>query len=421
MNLDNNRPDVLVSDKHGTFDNNYVSMCQSSLLNNFINVNIGSLSMHAMIHTGADISVANPSILSKLDSVGRSLSKQEQQFGITEKECLALVYAVKKFDCYLRFTKFTAYVDHSALKWLFTLKEPTGKFARWIALLQSYNMEILYRPGTTHGNADGVSRREYDNVTDQDMESLIDILPYGAVIVKTGNNVKIIKMHFLFVRKITDNDNIELDNTTKESVNMFPMAQLKVEQRKDTYFKNIITFLESGHLGINRTIQKTQRSFFWPSIGSDVADWDKSYELRSQRKRPQKSTKSPITSMPIASQQFERVSTDILGPVSNSGTSKNQYIEVDYLSDIIKETGKLLDIKKTQTTSYRPQCNGQSERMMSTIKDMLSKYIEDNSDWDRYIPFIQFAYNASPSIDSADYSPFFLVNGRHLKSFLDTH
>ncbi|VDH93042.1 Hypothetical predicted protein [Mytilus galloprovincialis] len=263
---------------------------------------------------------------------GRSLSKQEQQYGITEKECLALVYAVKKFDCYLRFTKFTAYVDHSALKWLLTLKEPTGKFARWIALLQSYSMEILYRPGTTHGNADGVSRREYDNVTDQDMESLIDILPYGAVIDKTGNNVKIVKKHSPFVRNITDNDNIEIDNTTKESVNMFPMAQLKVEQRKDTYFKNIITFLESGklpenskwrrniltlqpfyfindgilyhvnkkykrhckdtevtiqiavprklvpvvlkethdgllsgHLGINRTIQRTQRSFFWPS------------------------------------------------------------------------------------------------------------------------------------------------------------
>ena len=270
---------------------------------------------------------------------GRSLSKQEQQYGITEKECLALVYAVKKFDCYLRFTKFTAYVDHSALKWLLTLKEPTGKFARWIALLQSYSMEILYRPGTTHGNADGVSRREYENVNDQDMESLIDILPYGAVIDKTGNNVKIVKKHSPFVRNITDNDNIEIDNTTKESVNMFPMAQLKVEQRKDTYFKNIITFLESGelpenskwrrniltlqpfyfindgilyhvnkkykrhckdtevtiqiaiprklvpvvlkethdgllsgHLGINRTIQRTQRSFFWPSMGSDVAE-----------------------------------------------------------------------------------------------------------------------------------------------------
>ncbi|CAG2196856.1 unnamed protein product [Mytilus edulis] len=465
---------------------------------------------------------------------GRSLSKQEQQYGITEKECLALVYAVKKFDCYLRFTKFTAYVDHSALKWLLTLKEPTGKFARWIALLQSYSMEILYRPGTTHGNADGVSRREYENVTDQDMESLIDILPYGAVIDKTGNNVKIVKKHSPFVRNITDNDNIEIDNTTKESVNMFPMAQLKVEQRKDTYFKNIITFLESGelpenakwrrniltlqpfyfindgilyhinkkykrhckdtevtiqiavprklvpvvlkethdgllsgHLGINRTIQRTQRSFFWPSIGSDVAEWVKSCELCSQRKRPQKPTKSPISSMPIASQPFERVSTDILGPVSNSGKSKNQYVlvficyltkyveliplsdikaatiataflhnvvcrhgtplflhsdrGVNYLSNIVKETCKLLDIKKTQTTSYRPQCNGQSERMMSTIKDMLSKYIEDNSDWDRYIPFIQFAYNTSPSIDSTDYSPFFLVNGRHPKSFLDTH
>jgi hypothetical protein len=74
---------------------------------------------------------------------------------------LALVYAVKHFDCFLRHNYFEAYVDHSALKWLLVMNEPVGKFARWIAVIQSYNYNVKVRPGREHLNADGVSRRTY--------------------------------------------------------------------------------------------------------------------------------------------------------------------------------------------------------------------------------------------------------------------
>jgi hypothetical protein len=40
-------------------------------------------------------------------------------------------------DCFLRHNYFEAYVDHSALKWLLTMKEPVGKFARWIAVIRT--------------------------------------------------------------------------------------------------------------------------------------------------------------------------------------------------------------------------------------------------------------------------------------------
>ena len=81
---------------------------------------------------------------------------------------MALIFAVKRLDPYLRFTTFTAIVDHPALKWLLSLKEPTGKFARWIAYLQSYNFEIETRPGIQHVNADGVSLREYTEIPELD-------------------------------------------------------------------------------------------------------------------------------------------------------------------------------------------------------------------------------------------------------------
>lgn len=44
------------------------------------------------------------------------------------------------------------------MKWLFSLKEPKSRIARWIELLSAFDFDIEYRPGTKHGNADGMSR-----------------------------------------------------------------------------------------------------------------------------------------------------------------------------------------------------------------------------------------------------------------------
>ena len=88
----------------------------------------------------------------------------------------------------------------------------------------------------------------------------------------------------------------------------------------------------------------------------------------------------------------------------------------------MRETCKLLNIKKTQPTSFHPECNGQSERMMSVISNSLAKTIDDDEEnWDRFIRFIQFAYNNSTCLDSTDYTPFFLIHGRHPRSLLDVN
>ncbi|VDI46486.1 Hypothetical predicted protein [Mytilus galloprovincialis] len=62
--------------------------------------------------------------------------------------------------------KFEAFVDHSSLKWLLSMNDPVGKCARWNALVQSYDFDIKYRPGKIHTNADGISRRTYDDEVD---------------------------------------------------------------------------------------------------------------------------------------------------------------------------------------------------------------------------------------------------------------
>ncbi len=88
----------------------------------------------------------------------RTLNKYEKNYGITEQECLAVVWAVKTFRVYIHDTAFTVVTDHSALQWLMSLRDPVGRLARWGLYLQHCKFKIVYRPGKQHANADLLSR-----------------------------------------------------------------------------------------------------------------------------------------------------------------------------------------------------------------------------------------------------------------------
>jgi len=88
----------------------------------------------------------------------RSLNKAECNYGITDQECLAVVWAVKHFEQYLGLLPFKVITDHLALKFLQTADMPSGKRARWIMYLQQFKFEIIHRPGKENKNADALSR-----------------------------------------------------------------------------------------------------------------------------------------------------------------------------------------------------------------------------------------------------------------------
>ncbi|GBL98487.1 Retrovirus-related Pol polyprotein from transposon 297 [Araneus ventricosus] len=62
------------------------------------------------------------------------------------------------FHHYLYGQKFLLRTDHASLRWLLNFKEPEGQIARWIQILQEYDFEIQHCKGTSHGNADALSR-----------------------------------------------------------------------------------------------------------------------------------------------------------------------------------------------------------------------------------------------------------------------
>ncbi|GJT03819.1 reverse transcriptase domain-containing protein [Tanacetum coccineum] len=96
------------------------------------------------------------------------MNKAEPHYITTEKEMLAMVYAVEKFRSYLILNKSIVYMDHSALKYLFAKKDSKARLLRWVLLLQGFTFKVIDTKGAENLVADHLSRLEnpYENVLD---------------------------------------------------------------------------------------------------------------------------------------------------------------------------------------------------------------------------------------------------------------
>ncbi|GFS92598.1 retrovirus-related Pol polyprotein from transposon 297 [Trichonephila clavipes] len=82
-----------------------------------------------------------------IEYASRLLTPAERNYSTTEREALAVVWALKKFRGYIEGTEITVASDHQPLKWLLNLKSPTGRLARWALEIQSFNLKAQYIPG----------------------------------------------------------------------------------------------------------------------------------------------------------------------------------------------------------------------------------------------------------------------------------
>ncbi|GFY30892.1 retrovirus-related Pol polyprotein from transposon 17.6 [Trichonephila clavipes] len=89
----------------------------------------------------------------------KCLSKPERNYCVTRKELLAIVKAIEHFHHYLYGQKFLLRTDHASLTWLMNFRNTEGQVARWIQRLNEYYFDIRHRKGSSHGNADALSRR----------------------------------------------------------------------------------------------------------------------------------------------------------------------------------------------------------------------------------------------------------------------
>ncbi|UYV79989.1 K02A2.6-like [Cordylochernes scorpioides] len=393
----------------------------------------------------------------------RTLTKAEKNYSTTEKECLAVVWALGKFRPYLYGRPFTVVTDHHSLCWLVGLKDPSGRLARWALKLQEYDINIVYKSGRKHKDADCLSRSPLADTAEIEghITSIQDIAEEQSK-----------DAHLVGIREKLANENLkgyQMIEGVLYKKNYDPEGKpwllVVPKQMRHEILKDVHDTPMAGHLGFAKTYDRVRKRFYWPGLYRTVSQYIAHCKECQRRKGVPQKPPGLLVPIPPTTSPFQKIGIDYLGrfPISHTG---NRWIIVatDYLtrfaitkaaataeatelatfliedvilkhgapreiitdrgrnfmSQTIREINNLNGTIHRFTTAYHPQTNGLTERLNKTLTDMISMYVDvDQKNWDNILPYVTFAYNTARQ-ETTGYSPFFLVHGREVETPLDS-
>ncbi|CAN6560009.1 unnamed protein product [Malus baccata var. baccata] len=287
----------------------------------------------------------------------RTLNDAQLNYSTTEKELLAVVFALDKFRSYLIGTKIIVFTDHAALKYLLTKKEAKPRLIRWMLLLQEFDIEIRDKKGSENVVADHLSRM----VQEEDVVPIIETFPDEQLMsVKVSEPWYADLVNYLVSKHVpSELLKHQCDKLKKEArfyvwddPYLWKYCPDQVIRRcvHDSEFNAILTFCHTyacgGHFGTQRTALKVlECGFYWPTIFRDARTFCMSCD-RCQRTGnigpKQQMPQTPIFSVEI----FDVWGIDFMGPFPPSFGFTYILLAVDYVS-------KWVEAKATRTNDSK--------------------------------------------------------------------
>ncbi|GKB53144.1 putative reverse transcriptase domain-containing protein [Tanacetum coccineum] len=218
-------------------------------------------------------------------------------------------------------------------------KELNLRQRRWIELLSNYDCEIRYHPIKANVVADALSQKERNKP-----------LCVRALMMTIHNDLP---KHIREVQK---------------------EAMKKKNSHKSKY---------SIHSGSDKMHQDLKLLYWWPNMKADIATYVSKCltcaKVKAEHQKPSRLLQQP--KIPVW--KWERITMDF---------DRDSHFTSIFWKSLQKALGANLDM----STAYHPQTDGQSERTIQTLEDMLRACVIDfGSSWDRHLPLVEFSYNNS--------------------------
>lgn len=407
-----------------------------------------------------------------IEYASRLLTSAEQNYSTTEREALAVVWSVTdKFRGYLECATTIIKSDHQPLKWLMSLRSPSGRLARWSLSLQHYDLRIDYTPGRTNVIADMLSRppseqREVNLVTvDLPHQSAADLRkeqlqdPDIAKIIGCFENPGDQDVDY---KKWTERGYVMNNGVLYRYVPDLDEEDAQQIVPKSQIPRILTEYHDSplaGHYGVDRTYQRIAARYFWPGMRRTITDYvSKCPECQKYKATNLKPAGQLQT--PIQCQRFEVLSIDLFGPlpVTPDGyrwifiieDTASRWTElfplqvasaehcarclidevilryglprrvvsdngVQFVSAVMQQVSYCLGFKQSLTPVYHPASNP-VERKNRDLKTQLSILVaDDHVSWKDKLPAIRFSMNTVKS-ESTGFSAAYLTFGRDFRT-----
>ena len=383
----------------------------------------------------------------------KSLSCAERNYSATERELLAVLRSIQHYKHHLDGAHFKVYSDHSSLKWLNSLGNPTGRLARWSCLLSQYDFEIIHRKGALNVVPDVLSRIETENVCNIELKNTINGEDWYNGLKRQIIDSNMHKEGY----KIIDDRVYKLITSKGRNLGTRKPWKLilKPDERQEAIEKTHDGYL-GVHFGVYKTVKKLQEDYFWPYLGEDVKKFietcDKCKAYKISTTKPQ----GLMTVPKAVDEPLNALSFDIIGPMPRSLTGHvyifsivDVFSKFVWLFPIKAVTSKVLEnllenevflkygvpatiildnaqyfrshsfnkffekfaVPRVFTCYYSPSYNT-VERYNQVVKTSLGILVGDQQrTWSKYLNKIQFAMNNHINL-STGYTPNFLMFAR---------
>ncbi|GJY70501.1 putative reverse transcriptase domain-containing protein [Tanacetum coccineum] len=321
------------------------------------------------------------------------LKIHEKNYTTYDLELGAVVLALKMWRHYLYGTKCVVFTDHKSLQYILDQKELNMRQRRWLELLSDYNSKLRYHPGKANVVADAMSRKSRPKP-----------LRVRALVMTIGFNLPVQILNAQVEARKEENYGTE--DWCGMIKNLEPRADGILCLKNRSWipcFGNLRALIMhesykskySIHPGLDKMYQDLKKLYWLPNMKAEIATYVSKCmtcaKVKAEYQKPSddvwsrynldncRTTHKVCPFLPMKeTDTMEKLTRQYLKEVvSRHGVPVSIISDRDckFTSHFWKSLNEALGTQLDMSTAYHPQIDGQSERNIQTLEDMLRAYL----------------------------------------------